>query len=29
MNNLKSIDINTIEEFQLAEIIQKKFKYNI
>ena len=29
MNNLKSIDINTIEEFKLAEIIQKKFKYNI
>jgi len=28
MNNLKSIDINDIEEFQLAEIIQKKFRYN-
>ena len=27
--NLKSIDINTIEEFKLAEVIQKKFKYNI
>ena len=29
MNNLKSIDINNGEEFELAEIIQKKLRYNI
>tara|TARA_B100000965_G_scaffold406839_1_gene449452 strand:- start:20604 stop:21299 length:696 start_codon:yes stop_codon:yes gene_type:complete len=28
MNNLKSIDINSYDEFHLAEIIQKKLKYN-
>ena len=28
MNDLKSIDINNMNDFILAEIIQKKFKYN-
>ncbi len=29
MQSLKSIDINNIDDFKLAEIIQKKFKYNL
>ena len=29
MHSLKSVDINNKEEFKLAELIQKKFKYNL
>ena len=28
MSNIKSIDINDINDFNLAEIVQKKFKIN-
>ena len=28
MNKLKSIDIDDIYDFKLAEVIQKKFKFN-
>ena len=28
MNLLKSIDINNLSEFEIAELIQKKYKFN-
>jgi len=29
MSKLKSIDIDEIDDFKLAEVIQKKFKFNL